>query len=69
MCPISLSLSNGVRLNSEQLERLQSNTAELDSRVAAARLETEQLTKQLSQTTIKLASNEYAIVSPISSNN
>lgn len=51
----------GINLNPEQLERLQSNTAELDSRVAAAKLEAEQLTKQLSQTTIKLASTKETL--------
>lgn len=45
-------------LNPEQLERLNSFTAELDSRVAAAQLEAAQLNKQLSQTTIKLASTK-----------
>lgn len=44
------------RLNSEQQERLQSNAAELNSRVAAAQSEVAQLTKQLSQTNIQLAS-------------
>ena len=42
-------------LTSEQIERLRSNQDELTSRVVAARLEREQLTKQLSQTQIKLA--------------
>lgn len=44
------------RLSLDQLERLQSDRAELNSRVAAAESEVEQLTKQLSQTTIRLAS-------------
>lgn len=44
------------RLTPEQQERLQSSQAELNTRVAAARLEVEQLTKQLSQTQIKLTS-------------
>ncbi len=43
-------------LNPSQLERWQSNQAELSSRVTAARLETDQLTQQLEQTDIKLAS-------------
>ena len=42
-------------LSPEQQDRLQSNQAELNSRVTGARLETEQLTKQLSQTQIQLA--------------
>lgn len=49
------------RLNPEQIERLNSNTAELDSRVAGAKLEAEQLIKQLSQTTIKLASTKKTL--------
>lgn len=48
------------QLSAEQLERLQSNRTELDSRVAAARSEVEQLSKQLSQTTIRLASTKEA---------
>lgn len=51
----------GIHLNPEQSERLQSNTAELDSRVAAAKLEAEQLTKQLSQTEIKLTSTKETL--------
>jgi HlyD family secretion protein len=46
----------GSRLSSEQQERLQSNQAELNSRVTGARLEVEQLTKQLNQNQIQLAS-------------
>lgn len=51
-------LSGGVKrnLNSEQLERLQSNKVELNSRLAAARSEVEQFIKQLDQTTIRLTS-------------
>lgn len=45
-----------VSLNPQQIERLQSNAAELNSRVAATQSEVEQLTKQLSQTNIRLAS-------------
>ncbi len=56
---------NGVtpsfHLNPEQIERLNSNTAELDSRVAGAKLEAEQLTKQLSQTSIKLTSTKKTL--------
>lgn len=46
----------GSQLNGEQIERLQSNQAELNSRVAAGRSEVEQLTRQLNQTEIRLAS-------------
>ncbi len=44
----------GLGLNLEQKARLQASQAELNSRVAAAQLEVEQLTKQLSQTRIQL---------------
>lgn len=45
-----------VQLNGQQIDRLQSNQAELNSRVAAAQSEVEQLTRQLNQTQIQLAS-------------
>lgn len=48
-------VAKGVQLSPEQRERLQTHSAELQSRVAAARLEAEQLKSQLSQTTIRLA--------------
>lgn len=48
-------------LNSSQLERWQSNQAELSSRVNATRLETDQLTRQLEQTDIKLASAKQTL--------
>lgn len=48
-------------LNLEQIERLNSNTAELNSRVAAAQLEADQLAKQLNQTSIKLASTKKTL--------
>lgn len=47
---------NVSQLDPEQLERWQSNQAELSSRVTAARLEADQLTRQLEQADIKLAS-------------
>ncbi len=50
-----------IHLNPDQIERLQSIQAELDSRVAGAKLEAEQLTKQLSQTNIKLASTKETL--------
>jgi HlyD family secretion protein len=46
----------GTHLNGQQMERLQSNQAELNSRVAAAKSEVEQLNRQLNQTEIQLAS-------------
>jgi HlyD family secretion protein len=46
----------GIHLSGQQMERLQSNQAELSYRVAAAQSEVEQLTRQLNQTEIKLAS-------------
>ncbi len=58
------SLSNGRKasnLNPSQLERWQSNQAELASRVNAARLETDQLTRQLEQTDIKLESTKQTL--------
>ena len=48
-------LTSGVSLNSEQQERIKSNQAELNTRVAAAQSEVEQLAKQLSQSQIQLA--------------
>ncbi len=48
-------------LTNFQLERWQSNQAELSSRVNAARLETDQLTQQLEQTDIKLASTKQTL--------
>ena len=50
------------RLNSEQLERVKSNHAELDTRVAAAQSEVEQLAKQLSQSQIQLAAAKDNLV-------
>ncbi len=47
--------------NPSQLERWQSNQAELASRVNATRLETDQLTRQLEQTDIKLASAKQTL--------
>ena len=47
--------ARGISLTPEQQYRLESNQTELNSRVAAAESEVEQLTKQLSQTTIQLA--------------
>lgn len=49
------------QLNPEQLERWQSNQAELQSRVTAARLEADQLTRQLEQADIKLASTNQTL--------
>lgn len=49
------------QLNAEQLERLQLHRTELDFRVAAARLEVEQLTKQLNQSTIRLTSTKATL--------
>lgn len=43
-------------LNGQQIDRLKSNQAELSSRVAANQSEVEQLTRQLNQTQIQLAS-------------
>lgn len=48
-------------LSPSQLERWQSNQAELASRVNAARLETDQLNRQLEQTDIKLASAKQTL--------
>ena len=48
-------------LTDSQLERWQSNQAELSSRVNAARLETDQLTRYLEQTDIKLASTKQTL--------
>lgn len=50
-----------VRLNPEQLERLRSTQTELNSRVTAASLEADQLTRQLEQTNIKLASTKQTL--------
>lgn len=50
------------RLTTEQQERLQLNQAELNSRVAAARLEVEQLARQLEQTEIRLAATKDTLV-------
>lgn len=52
----------GDYLNSGQLQRLQSHQTEFNSRVAAAQSEAEQLTKQLSQTTIRLASTRKTLM-------
>ena len=57
-------LSSGgdaTKLNPSQLERWQSSKAELSSRVTAARLETDQLTKQLEQTDIKLENTKQTL--------
>lgn len=48
--------SPGVALSPAQQERLQSNQTELDTRSTAARLDTEQLRRQLSQAQVKLVS-------------
>ncbi len=50
--------SQGILLNPEQQERFLSNQEELNARVAVAQLEVEQLTKQLNQIQIKLASTK-----------
>lgn len=55
------SLAKGVTLNPEQQERLQSSQAELNSRFAAARLETEQLKKQLIQNQVQLANAQNVL--------
>lgn len=52
------SLTQGVALTPEQQERLQSSQAELNTRFAAARLETEQLKKQLRQNELQLANTQ-----------
>ena len=46
--------TQGIRLTQQQLERIQSNQAELNTRTAAEQLEVEQLTKQLNQNQIQL---------------
>ena len=51
----------GAGLNLEELQRLQASQAELKSRVAAAQLEVEQLSKQLSQTQIQLANSQEVL--------
>lgn len=48
--------SKGDKLTTDQAERLQTDRAELDSRVAAARSQVDQLTRQLNSTRIQLAS-------------
>lgn len=47
--------SGGEKLTSGQLERLEGDRAELDSRAAAGRSQVEQLSRQLNQTDIQLA--------------
>ena len=47
--------TSGIRLNGVQQERLQSNQVELDTRAVAARAQVEQLSRQSSQTEVKLA--------------
>lgn len=49
------------RLTGEQIDRLQSDRAELDSRVAAAQSEVDQLSRQLNQTRIQLASAKETV--------
>ncbi|WP_242062425.1 HlyD family efflux transporter periplasmic adaptor subunit, partial [Nostoc punctiforme] len=49
--------SNKIRLTLEQQERIQSNQAELNTRVVAAQLEVEQFQRQLQQASIKLTTN------------
>lgn len=49
-------------LSIEQKERLVSTSSELDARVTAAKLEVEQLSRQLKQTEIKLASTKDTLV-------
>ncbi len=49
-------------LSIEQKERLVSASSELDARVTAAKLEVEQLSRQLNQTEIKLASTKDTLV-------
>jgi hemolysin D len=49
-------------LSIEQKERLVSTSSELDARVTAAKLEVEQLSRQLNQTEIKLASTKDTLV-------
>ncbi|HBB33694.1 MAG TPA: hemolysin D [Cyanobacteria bacterium UBA8803] len=46
--------TGGIGLTQEQQDRFRASQSELRSRVAAAQLEVEQLTKQLSQTTVQL---------------
>ncbi len=46
----------GIQLNGQQIDRLQSHQAELSSRAAVAQSEVEQLIRQLHQTQIQLAS-------------
>jgi HlyD family secretion protein len=46
--------TRGIALSSRQQERLQSNQMESDTRAAAARAQVEQLSRQLSQTQVKL---------------
>ena len=53
--------TKGNRLSLDQQERLQSSQAELNSRVTTEELEVEQLTKQLSQNQIQLASAKDAL--------
>lgn len=53
--------TKGVTLSQGQQERLQSSQAELNSRFAAAQLETEQLKKQLSQNEVQLANSQSAL--------
>jgi hemolysin D len=49
-------------LSIEQKERLVSTSSELDARVTAAKLEVDQLSRQLNQTEIKLASTKDTLV-------
>ncbi len=53
----------GVSLSLEQKERLESNRLELNSRVAADRLEVEKLEKQLSQNQVQLANARSVLAS------
>ncbi|MBD1890705.1 HlyD family efflux transporter periplasmic adaptor subunit [Coleofasciculus sp. FACHB-SPT9] len=50
--------AKGTSLSLDQQQRFQSSIAELNSRVATARLEAEQLEKQLSQTQVEIASSK-----------
>jgi hemolysin D len=54
--------TQGVALTPEQQERFQFNQEELNTRVVAAQLETEQLSRQLSQTQVKLATAQKTLV-------
>ncbi|GAB4534851.1 MAG: hypothetical protein Tsb0014_21390 [Pleurocapsa sp.] len=57
MFQAQLSGGNGANLTPEQQARLRTSQAELNSRVAAARLEVEQLERQLNQNQVQLGDN------------